>query len=106
MDIVQGSEEWQKTFFFDGPWRTAVLRLHENEWAQYTVYDVTTSIRLEIEWEIRQNGMLLGVFDLSGYNGTQLLSGMHLYTADQCELRLTVLSGCACVRRLLICPVS
>ena len=114
MDIVQGSEEWQKTFFFDGPWRTAVLRLHENEWAQYTVYDVTTSIRLEIECEaetpsrleIRQNGMLLGVFDLSGYNGTQLLSGMHLYTADQCELRLTVLSGCACVRRLLICPVS
>ena len=70
--------------------------------------------RLEIECaadtpsrlEIRQNGMLLGVFDLSGYNGTQLLSGMHLYTADQCELRLTVLSGCACVRRLLICPVS
>ena len=91
-----------------------MLRLHENEWAQYTVYDVTTSIRLEIECEaetpsrleIRQNGMLLGVFDLSGYNGTQLLSGMHLYTADQCELRLTVLSGCACVRRLLICPVS
>ena len=114
MDIIEGTEEWQKGFAFDGPWRTALLRLHENEWAQYTVYDVTTSTRLEIECmadtptrlEIRQNGTLLGAFDLSGYNGTQLLSGMHLYTADQCELRLTVLSGRACINRLLISPVS
>ena len=115
MDIIRPADtEEEKAFPFDGPWRTAVLRLHENEWAQYTVYDVTTSCRLEIECtadvpsrlEIHQNGISLGIFDLSGCRGTQLLSGMHLYTTEQCELRLTVLSGCACVKRLLIQPAS
>ena len=113
MDIVQPEAEGEKTFPFDGPWRTSLLRLHEKEWAQYTVYDVTTSTRLEIECEaatpsrleIRQSGVLLGIFDLSACPGTQLLSGMHLYTADVCELRLTVLSGSVCVGRLLVRPV-
>ena len=114
MDIVQSAPAAEKAFPFDGPWRTALLRLHENEWTQYTVFDVTTSTRLEIECaaetpsrlEIRQNGLILGVFELSGFSGTQLLAGMHLYTADQCVLRLTALSGCVSVRKLLIQPVT
>ena len=113
MDIIQPAGEAKKAFPFDGPWRTALLRLHENEWAQYSVFDVTTSTRLEIECtadmpsrlEIRQNSQLLGCFDLSGFSGIQLLSGMHLYTAEQCSLRLTVLSGRVCVKRLLTQPV-
>ena len=114
MDILSGEAAEPKAFPFDGPWRTAVLRLHENEWAQYTLYDVTTSIRLEIacttdapsRLEICQDGVPLGAFDLSGCGDTQLLSGMNLYTADRCALRLTVLSGCVCVKKLLIQPVS
>lgn len=114
MDIVRPGADDRKAFPFDGPWRTAVLRLQEGEWAQYTLYEATTNSRLEIECradapsriEIRQDGKPLGSYELSGYGGVQLLSGMHLYNAARCELRVTVTSGCVCVERLLVRPAS
>ena len=114
MDIIQETVSPDKSFPFDGPWRTALLQLHENEWAQYSVYDVSSSCHLEIEClsnapsrlEITQDHQSLGMFDLSGYSGIQLLSGMNLYTASRCTLRLTVRSGSVCIRRLLIRPAG
>ena len=111
MEILSDGEQ-PKAFFFDGPWRTAVLRLHEKEWVKYTVYDVTTSIQLEAEctaeepsvMEISQDGISLGLFELSACREIQLLSGMHLYTADQSELCFRMLQGSACIRRLMIQP--
>lgn len=114
MEIVQTDESGGKLFPFDGPWRTARLRLSAGEWAQYTVYDVTPSTHLEVscsaqkpaKLEIRQGEALLGVFDLSGCADAQILSGMHLYTADVCQLRLTCLSGSALVGKLSIQPIE
>ncbi len=50
--------------------------------------------------------MLWKGFMLSGFSGIQLLAGMHLFTADQCILRLKVLSGRVCIKKLLIQPIS
>ena len=113
MEVVRGGDG-EKRFYFDGPWRDARLRLNPGEWAQYTVYDVTPSTRLEVtcraeqpaRLEVRQGENLLGAFDLSGCADEQILSGMHLYTADVCELRLTALAGQVDVQRLTIRPIS
>lgn len=114
MEIIGEFGEEDKQFPFDGPWRTALLRLHRGEWAQYSVYDVTSSSNLEIQCfsdepsrlEVRQNGMLLNVFDLSGMRYEQVLSGMHLYNAAACEIRLTVLQGTVKIGSIYIRPIS
>lgn len=114
MEIVGTFSDSDKQFTFDGPWRTAMLRLNRDEWAQYTVYDVTSSSNLEIQCyadepsqlEVRQNGTLLGVFDLSGVRYEQVLSDLQLYNATVCEIRLTVLRGAVKIGKLWVLPIS
>ena len=55
-------------------------------------------------FKISQDGISLGLFELSACREVQLLSGMHLYTADQSELCFRMLQGSACIRRLMIQP--
>lgn len=114
MEIVGEFRDSDKQFPFDGPWRTAMLRLHQGEWAQYTVYDVTSSTNLEIachaeepsQLEVRQNGAALGVFDLSGVRYEQVLSDLPLANAAVCEIRLTVLRGAVKIDKLWVLPMT
>lgn len=114
MEIVQANAGEEKLFYFDGPWRTALLRLNPGEWAKYTVYDVTDNTRLEVEClaqsparlEIRQGDRLLSAFDLNGGAVARKLPWMRLYAADACELRLTALCGAVDIRMLSIQPVE
>lgn len=113
MEIITKEQSDAKSFPFDGLWNNALLRLHQQEWVQYSVYDVTSSSSLEIQClsakparlEFRQDDSLLGVFDLSGMPYAQVLSGMHMSNADACVLRLTVLQGDVDIESLSIHPV-
>lgn len=101
MHLFRRFPEREKRFFFDGDRHQHLLRLSKDEFACYSLYDVSINSRLEIGCycpqisvlEVYQDNKLLGRFDLSATVHKQVISGLHLDNADACSIRLLALQG-------------
>ena len=112
MDILPPEDRDRKDFPFDGPWARCLLRLHEGEWAEYTVLDINASLQLEVtcvasgpaEVEVTQNGILLGEFALGECGYPQTLGGMHLFIGETAHIRVRCRRGSVMVDQVEVRP--
>ena len=112
MEIVPPEETERRDFPFDGPWARCRLRLHENEWVEYTVRDINTSMKLEVtcfaqdrtEIEITQDGRPLGSYSVSMCHYPQTLGGMHLFLGETVRIRVRCVRGTVMVDQLQVHP--
>ena len=101
MQLYRRFPAQKRRFVFEGEWSQYALRMSAGEFACYSLYDVSVQSKLEINCfcpepsvvEIYQDDILLERFQLSGTEHCQVLSGLHLFNADACVIRISVAEG-------------
>ena len=112
LEIVDPENPDRKDFVFDGPWNRSRLRLHEGEWAEFTMNGIDICAQVEVvclstgesRVSVSQNETLLNRFDVSDCEYSQTLSGMSLFSCDSCRIRVSCDQGSVLLERVEIRP--